>query len=107
MRSLLFAPGDDPRKLDRAFASGADCVIVDLEDSVGVANKGEARRAALAFLRKVRSVNPRPVLYVRINGLGTGLSEGDLDVIMTAPPDGVLLPKASGGADIGLLDSRL
>jgi citrate lyase subunit beta/citryl-CoA lyase len=44
MRSLLFAPGDDPKKLDKAFASGADCVIIDLEDSVAAANKGEARR---------------------------------------------------------------
>jgi citrate lyase subunit beta/citryl-CoA lyase len=107
VRSLLFAPGDDAKKLDKAFGSGADCVIVDLEDSVAAANKGEARRIALAFLRRLREAAGRPLIYVRINAFDTGLSEGDLDVVMTAPPDGVLLPKAAGGSDVSLLDSRL
>ena len=107
MRSLLFAPGDDPRKLDKALLSGADCVIVDLEDSVAAVNKGEARRAALAFLRRSREAADRPLLYVRINAFESGLSEGDLDVVMTAAPDGILLPKAAGGNDVALLDSRL
>lgn len=107
MRSLLFAPGDDARKLGKAFASGADCVIVDLEDSVAAASKGEARRVALAFLLQARHAVGRPLIYVRINALDTGLSEGDLDTVMTALPDGVLLPKAAGGSDVALLDSRL
>lgn len=107
MRSLLFAPGDDERKLDKAFVSGADCLIIDLEDSVAAANKGEARRVALAFLRRALAAAPRPSVYVRVNGFNTGLSEGDLDAVMTAAPDGVLLPKTAGGADVSLLDSRL
>ena len=107
MRSLLFAPGDDPRKLDKALLSGADCVIVDLEDSVAAANKGEAQRVALAFLRRAREAADRPVVYVRINAFESGLSEADLDIVMTAAPDGVLLPKAAGGDDVALLDSRL
>jgi citrate lyase subunit beta/citryl-CoA lyase len=107
MRSLLFAPGDDARKLDKSVTSGADAVIVDLEDSVSPANKGEARRVALDFLRRAGNPGERPLLYVRINSFDSGLSEGDLDVVMTGAPDGILLPKAAGGRDVSLLDSRL
>lgn len=107
MRSLLFVPGDSPKKLDKALASGADALIVDLEDSVAPTRKGEARRTVLAFLRSAREADARPHLYVRINAQDTGLSEGDLEAVMTAPPDGVMLPKACGGPDVALLDSRL
>ncbi len=107
MRSLLFVPADSPRKLDKAFSSGADALIVDLEDSVAAASKGEARRGALAFLRERRAGADRPRLYVRVNGFDSGLNEGDLDAVMTAAPDGIVLPKAGGGADLTLLDSRL
>ena len=107
MRSLLFVPGDSPRKLEKALSSGADALIVDLEDSVAPANKGAARRTALSFLRQHRGAAGRPVLYVRINAFDTPFSEGDLDAVMTAAPDGIMLPKCTGGADVALLDSRL
>lgn len=107
MRSLLFVPGDSTRKLQKALLSGADALIVDLEDSVAPANKGEARRTALTFLRENQGVRGCPLLYVRINAFDSGLSEGDLDTVMTVAPDGIVLPKASGGADVVLLDSRL
>lgn len=107
MRSLLFVPGDSTRKLQKALVSGADALIVDLEDSVAPGNKGEARRTALAFLRENQGVRGCPLLYVRINAFDSGLSEGDLDTVMTVAPTGIVLPKASGGADVVLLDSRL
>jgi citrate lyase subunit beta/citryl-CoA lyase len=107
MRSMLFVPADSPRKLDKALGCGADALILDLEDSVAAGAKGEARRSALAFLRNTRGMPGRPRLYVRINGFDSGLSEGDLDAVMTAAPDGILLPKAGGGADVALLASRL
>ena len=107
MRSLLFVPGNDARKLQKAMGSGADVLILDLEDSVAYDDKAEARQTCLDFLQDARSVKDRPALYVRINGLDTGLSDGDLDVVMTAGPDGVVLPKSSGGPDISLLDARL
>jgi citrate lyase subunit beta/citryl-CoA lyase len=107
MRSLLFVPGDNPKKLDKGLRSGADALIVDLEDSVAPARKGEARRLALAFLEENRSAADRPLLYVRINGFGTPFSEGDLDAVMPAAPDGIMLPKCRSGSDVMLLDSRL
>jgi len=107
MRSLLFVPGDSPEKLDKALRSGADALILDLEDSVATANKGAARRTALAFLQEQRATTARPLLYVRINALSTPLADGDLDVVMTGAPDGVVLPKAAGGVDVSLLAARL
>lgn len=107
MRSLLFVPGDNPRKLDKALGCGADALILDLEDSIAAARKDAARRTTLAFLREHRAGPERPRLYVRINGIDAPFCEGDLDAVMTAAPDGIMLPKASGGPDVALLDSRL
>jgi citrate lyase subunit beta / citryl-CoA lyase len=107
VRSLLFVPGDSKEKMDKAYRSGADALILDLEDSVSSANKEAARRMSLAFLRERRDETTRPLLYVRINALSTPLAEGDLDVVMTGAPDGIVLPKASGGADVALLDARI
>ncbi|MGQ7794656.1 HpcH/HpaI aldolase/citrate lyase family protein, partial [Faunimonas sp. B44] len=107
MRSLLFVPADSPRKLEKSLASGADALILDLEDSVAAENKAAARRTALAFLLEQRGEHGRPRLLVRINGLDSGLADLDLDVVATGAPDAIMLPKASGGADVTLLDVRL
>ena len=107
MRSWLFAPGDDPNKLAKAYGCGADIVIVDLEDSVATAAKAGARRSALAFLQESGRDRPGPQRFVRINAFQTGLADADLDTIMTGAPDGILLPKSAGGADISALDAKI
>jgi citrate lyase subunit beta/citryl-CoA lyase len=107
MRSLLFVPGDSPRKLDKGLTSGADALIIDLEDSIAPDGKARARDAALAFLREVGRAESRPRLFVRINGLDTGLADDDLDVVMAGAPEAILLPKAEGGASIAHLDAKL
>jgi citrate lyase subunit beta/citryl-CoA lyase len=107
LRSILFVPGDQPEKLRKAFGSAADALILDLEDSVAPANKEAARRTVLAFLQDHDDAPDPPPLYVRINGLDTKLADGDLDVVMTGAPDGIVLPKAAGGSDIALLDARI
>jgi citrate lyase subunit beta/citryl-CoA lyase len=107
MRSLLFTPGDDERKLAKALASGADALIVDLEDSVAPAAKPAARATAAAFLATVRALAKRPQLYVRVNALDSGLAEADLDAIMAGAPDGVVLPKCREGADVQRLAAKL
>ena len=75
MRSLLFVPGDSPRKLARGLQSGADALILDLEDSVAADRKAEARATALAFLNDAGTTDKRPRLLVRVNGLDTGLTD--------------------------------
>lgn len=107
MRSLLFVPGDSPRKLDKGMTSGADALILDLEDSVAPAGKAAARDTTAAFLRNATGAAGRPRLYVRVNGLDTGLIDDDLDVMIPARPDGILLPKAEGGASVTHLGAKL
>lgn len=107
MRSLLFVPGDSPRKMEKALGAGADALILDLEDSVALSAKEEARRATAAFLREAAGMGARPLLYVRVNGLATGLTDADLDGVMAAAPDGIMLPKASGGTDVSHLGAKL
>ena len=56
MRSLLFVPADSPKKLDKAMTSGADAVIVDLEDSIALDGKARARESAAAFLKQAMAM---------------------------------------------------
>jgi len=107
MRSLLFVPADGGSKLDKAMASGADAVIVDLEDSITPERKPQARAACLEFLKAHASKKDRPRLLVRINGLDTGMTDADLDAIVAGKPDAVVIPKAEGGATVVHLDAKL
>ena len=107
MRSLLFVPGDDERKLATALESEADALIVDLEESVAAAAKPAARAKAAAFLARERARAPRARLYVRINPIGGGLAETDLAAVTPAAPDGIVLPKCHGGAEVQRLAAKL
>ncbi len=107
MRSFLFIPADSPKKLDKGMGSGADALILDLEDSISNERKDVARKAALEFLQNAAKEKTRPRLLVRINGFVTGLTDADLDVIVAGKPDAVMFPKAEGGASIVHLDAKL
>src|SRR5450756_2666002 len=100
MRSLLFVPADGGSKLDKAMASGADAVILDLEDSITPERKAQARTAALEFLKAAQTKKPRPRLLVRINGLDTGMIDADLEAVVAGRPDAIVFPKAEGGASV-------
>ncbi len=91
MRSLLFVPADSERKLARGLESGADALILDLEDSVAAANRPIARRQTRKFLDAHGSERIRR--YVRINPLASGLALDDLAATVPGRPDGILLPK--------------
>ncbi len=107
MRSLLFVPADGGKKLDKAMASGADAIIVDLEDSIAPERKSEARTLAAAFLKGAVGLTTRPRILVRVNGLQTGLADADLDAVVPAGPDAILLPKAEGGAAVTHADAKI
>ena len=107
MRSLLFVPADGGAKLEKAMASGADAVILDLEDSIVPERKAQARQATLEFLKATQSKTQRPRLLVRINGLDTGMTDADLDAVVAGKPDAILFPKAEGGATVTHLDAKL
>jgi citrate lyase subunit beta/citryl-CoA lyase len=107
MRSLLFVPADGGSKLDKAMSSGADAVIVDLEDSIPAQGKAAARASAADFVKTAVGATSRPRLLVRVNGIATGLIDADLDAIVPAAPDAIMLPKAEGGASIVHADAKL
>src|SRR5580698_2871581 len=106
MRSLLFVPADSAKKLDRAMRSGADALIIDLEDSVAPDSKAKARESAAAFLKNATTA-ARPYMIVRVNSLKTGLTDADLDAVVPAKPDAIMLPKAEGGASAMHADAKL
>jgi citrate lyase subunit beta/citryl-CoA lyase len=107
MRSLLFIPGDSPRKLEKGIGSGADALLLDLEDSISPEKKAEARAITVAFLKEAHTVKNRPRLYVRINGFATGLIDADLDAIVAGRPEGIMFPKAEGGAAVTHCDAKI
>lgn len=107
MRSLLFIPGDSPKKLDKGLGSGADALLLDLEDSITPPSKAAARATTTAFLKEAQTAKDRPRLYVRINGLATGLTDDDLDAVVAAVPDGIMFPKAEGGAAVIHCDAKI
>jgi citrate lyase subunit beta/citryl-CoA lyase len=93
MRSLLFVPADSERKLARGLESGADALILDLEDSVAAPNRPAARKLARQFLEAHGPEQTRR--YVRINPLASGLALDDLAATVVGRPDGILLPKCT------------
>ena len=101
LRSLLFVPGDRPERFAKAAASGADAIILDLEDSVSLANKDAARHAIADYL-----AGPREVFtLVRVNPLDGHLTAADVAAIIAARPDAIMLPKAEGAPSIAQLDT--
>lgn len=105
MRSYLFAPGDSPHKMQKAIGCGADAVILDLEDSVAPDNKPVARAATAEVLSNAERGTTR--LYVRVNGLDTGLTDMDLQAIRQTRPDGIMLPKSRSADDVLALSAML
>lgn len=102
MRSLLFVPGDRPERMQKARGLGADILILDLEDSVATAKKNDARKAVADFLAEPRTTP----IFVRVNA-PAALMEQDLAAAVSGRPDGIVLPKAEGGASIAAVARRL
>jgi citrate lyase subunit beta / citryl-CoA lyase len=104
LRSLLFVPGDRPDRMEKALQAGADALILDLEDAVTLDQKVKAREQVVTFLLR----EPRHIpLFVRINPLGSKLANDDLAAVVSAKPDGIVLPKAEGNRSLIDLDQRL
>ena len=100
MRSLLFVPAHDSRKCDKGLESGADALILDLEDAVPPQQKALARGRCAAFVAQHRTGMR---LFVRINALSAPEALADLDAIVPAAPYGLMLPKCESGRDVARL----
>jgi citrate lyase subunit beta/citryl-CoA lyase len=104
MRSLLFVPAHDERKLAKGLTCGADALIVDLEDAVPDADKARARGMCAEFVGQHHARLP---LFVRVNAISTGMLLEDLAAVVGARPAGIMLPKCASGRDIALVDAYL
>jgi citrate lyase subunit beta/citryl-CoA lyase len=99
LRSLLFVPGDSERKQAKGVSSGADALILDLEDSVAAAQLPAARSRVRELLQS-RTDRSRQQLWVRINALSSGMLLDDLVAVFPGAPDGVVLPKVSSAHEV-------
>ncbi|MCJ2184114.1 CoA ester lyase [Novosphingobium sp. 1949] len=109
-RSWLIVPGNSDKRLGLAIGTGADIVVVDLEDTVPVSEKPRARHLAAEWLAAHRQQvleQPRLGRWVRINALEAGLSREDLAAVMPLAPDGLILPKSCGPDSVRQLASEV
>jgi citrate lyase subunit beta / citryl-CoA lyase len=110
LRSLLFAPGNVTRRVEKALSLDADVVILDLEDAVPLSEKAQARSLVAEALQKPRSAS----CYVRVNALSTGFTIDDIQAVLSSNLDGIMLTKVEEPADLykvdwlmGYLEERL
>jgi citrate lyase beta subunit len=104
-RSLLFVPGDDQHKINKALGVGADSLILDLEDAVVPAHKTKAREIVRDALKSLDFRGSEKL--VRINPIETGLSMEDIAVTMAGNPDGYVIPKLRSEDDVRAIDRAL
>ena len=103
IRTALFVPGNRPDRVDKAVNSGADAVIIDLEDSVPLAQKEETRPKVR---EKIFEHRDRKII-IRVNALGSGLLQGDLDEVIVKDLNFIIAPKVESVEHINEIDRRL
>ncbi len=99
IRSILFVPADSEKKLAKAASSGADALVLDLEDAVLPDRKPQAREMMQAYLG---SLPDRSHIWVRVNDMTSGEILKDLAKVVPAKPAGILLPKIKGPEDVAV-----
>lgn len=104
-RALLYTPGDDLHKINKAITLNVDCICLDLEDSVAVSRKETAREIISEVLKSYKFSSSE--CLVRINPVGSGLENDDLTAILPSKPDGIIVPKVTGYEQIKWLKEQI
>ncbi len=104
-RALLYVPGDNLHMVEKAATLGADCVCLDIEDGVAFNRKADARATIAGVLPRLNF--GRSERLVRINPVGSGLEQDDLNAVLPARPDGVVIPKVHSAEQVQWVSSRL
>ena len=97
-RALLYVPGDDRHKIEKALTFGVDCICLDMEDGVASSRKPVARTEIARALRELDFGKAERL--ARINHVGSGLEKDDIQVVLPAHPDGILIPKIEEASQI-------
>lgn len=100
LRTLMFAPGNHPRKVEKCFTLGADAIILDLEDAVAVDEKIATRQTVIDALANDRSCQG----YIRVNACDTDFCYGDLKAVITKHVDGIILPKVESAHQLLMIE---
>ena len=104
-RTVLSVPGHKPSWFDKGVAAGADCLCLDLEDSVPEAEKENARQGIAEAIRRISSSHPKVGLFVRPNALDTGATGDDLSAVVVPGLTGVFAPKVGSAIDVHKYDA--
>jgi citrate lyase subunit beta-like protein len=104
-RALLYMPGDDRHKIEKALTLDVDCICMDMEDGVALNRKTEARRIITALLRELTF--GRSEKLARINAVGSGLEKEDIDFILPSRPDGIVVPKVESLEQIQWISGKI
>ena len=104
-RAVLYMPGDDWHKIEKAASLGVDSVCMDLEDGVAISRKEEARQTVVKALKTLDFGNTERL--ARINPVGSGMEGADLDIVIPGTPDGIVIPKVASAKDIQWVSAKL
>jgi citrate lyase subunit beta-like protein len=97
-RALLYMPGDDRRKIEKATTLGVDCICMDMEDGVAVTRKTEARAVIAQAMKEL--IFGESERCIRINSIGSGLEAFDLAAALAADPDAIVVPKIESAEQV-------
>ena len=97
-RALLYMPGDDRRKIEKATTLGVDCICMDLEDGTALSRKAEARAVIAQAVKELDF--GRAECCIRINGVGSGFERDDLAAALAARPDTIVVPKVESAEQV-------
>ena len=97
-RALLYMPGDDRRKIEKATTLGVDCICMDMEDGVAVSRKADARSIIAQAMRELNFGESERC--IRINSIGSGLESFDLIAALAANPDSIVVPKVESADQV-------
>ncbi len=104
-RALLYMPGDDMHKIQKAITLGVDTICMDIEDGVALNRKAEARATIVEALRTLDFGSSEKL--VRINPVGSGMEEEDLNAVLPARPDGIVIPKVKDADQVGRVSAQI
>ncbi len=104
-RALLYVPGDDWHKINKALTFGVDCICLDMEDGVAASRKEAARQTIARALQELDFGAAEKL--VRVNAIGSGLEEADLTATLPHRPDGIVVPKVEEAAQVEWVSARI
>src|SRR5512133_2752227 len=104
-RALLYMPGDDRRKIEKATALGVDCICMDMEDGVAITRKAEARAVIAQAMKELNFGTSERC--IRINSVGSGFEKFDLAAAVATNPDTIVVPKVETADQVRLISEYI